>query len=86
LSNSGTITKKVGEVKAGETMQAFLVGLTFLVTLVLLSALGILLFPFILVGGLILGVVVGVTFFIFAIWFLGKVIIFVWEKFFKNKI
>lgn len=66
-------------------MQAFLVGLMFLLALLFLTALGILLFPFVLLGGLIFGVVVIVSFFILAIWLLGKGIIFFWEKFFKEK-
>jgi len=67
-------------------MQAFLVGLIFLATLLILAGLGVLLLPFILVGGLIFGITVSITFFILAIWFLGKVIILAWEKLFKDKI
>ncbi len=67
-------------------MQAFLVGLIFLATLLILAGLGVLLLPFILVGGLIFGITVIITFFILAIWFLGKVIILAWEKLFKDKI
>ena len=67
-------------------MQAFLVGLIFLATLLILAGLGVLLLPFILVGGLIFGITLIITFFILAIWFLGKVIILVWEKLFKDKI
>jgi len=67
-------------------MQAFLVGLIFLLTLLILAGVGVLLLPFILVGGLIFGITVVITFFILAIWFLGKVIILAWEKFFKDKL
>lgn len=67
-------------------MQAFLIGLLSLLTLLAIVAMGILLFPLALVGGLILGVVVIVTFLILAIWILGKIIIFIWNKFFKERI
>lgn len=67
-------------------MQAFLIGLLSLLTLLAIVAMGILLFPLALVGGLILGVAAIVTFLILAIWILGKVIIFIWNKFFKERI
>jgi predicted lipid-binding transport protein (Tim44 family) len=67
-------------------MQAFLIGLLSLLTLLAIVAMGILLFPLALVGGLILGIAAIVTFLILAIWILGKVIIFIWNKFFKERI
>jgi Na+-transporting methylmalonyl-CoA/oxaloacetate decarboxylase gamma subunit len=39
-----------------------------------------------LVGGIILWGIVILSFLILAIWLLGKIIIFIWNKFFKEKI
>jgi hypothetical protein len=47
---------------------------------------GIFLFPLALVGGIILGLIVIISFFILAIWLLGKIIILIWDKFFKGRI
>ncbi|MFA5356827.1 MAG: hypothetical protein WC301_05435 [Candidatus Omnitrophota bacterium] len=61
-------------------MKAFLVGLIFIMAAALLSGLGVLLFPLLIVLGFFLRVVVGLIFVVLAIWLLGKFIIFVWEK------
>jgi len=63
--------------KKGRFMQAFLVGLTFLIAVGILSVIG---FPilFLLVG--LLRLLVGLAFVIFAVWALGKFIIWFWEK------
>lgn len=67
-------------------MQAFLVGLFSILTLLALVTMGIFLFPLALVGGIILGLIVIISFFILAIWLLGKIIILIWDKFFKGRI
>ncbi|MFH1269879.1 MAG: hypothetical protein ABIH75_02320 [Candidatus Omnitrophota bacterium] len=61
-------------------MKAFLVGLAFLAAAALLTGVGVLLFPLIIVLGLFLRVILGFLFIIFAIWLLGKFIIFIWDK------
>lgn len=61
-------------------MKAFLVGLLFLIAASVLMAVGCLLFPLFLLLGLLLRVIFVMAFGFFAIWLLGKLIIFVWEK------
>ncbi len=61
-------------------MKAFFVGLMFLFAVVLLAGVGLLLFPLLVMLGLILRLVVAIALVILAIWFLGKFIIFVWGK------
>jgi hypothetical protein len=58
-------------------MKAFMVGLAFLIAVMILSAIG---YPilFLLVG--LLRVLVGFAFVIFAVWLLGKFIIWFWER------
>lgn len=58
-------------------MKAFLVGLAFLIALPVLSAIGYLILS--LLTGL-LQLLIGFAFTIFAIWLLGKLVIWVWEK------
>jgi len=60
-------------------MRAFLIGLLFLFAVGLLSGIGILLFPLMIVLGFLLRFMLSVAFVIFSIWLLGKFIIFVWE-------
>ncbi len=67
-------------------MRAFLVGLLFLFSLGTLVVIGILLFPLMLLGGVILWGTLILGFVILIIWLIGKVIIFIWDKFFKGKI
>jgi len=61
-------------------MRAFLVGLTFLIAAVVLIGAGILLFPLVIVLGFFLRVIFSFLFVIFAVWLLGRFIIFVWDK------
>ena len=61
-------------------MKAFLVGFIFLVAVGMLSGVGLLLFPLVIVLGLFLRVIISFLFLLFSIWLLGKFIIFVWEK------
>ncbi len=58
-------------------MKAFLVGLTFLIAVMILSVIG---FPilFLLVG--LLRIFVGLAFVIASVWLLGRFIIWFWEK------
>ncbi len=65
-------------------MKAFLIGLFFLVLVIIFAALGFLLFPLFIVIGWGLKILLGFGFVIACIWFLGKIIIFVWEKFIKK--
>jgi len=62
-------------------MKAFLVGLIFLAAVSLLAAAGVLIFPLLVVMAWALRAVLAFLLIIAAIWFLGKFIIFVWEKF-----
>jgi len=66
-------------------MKAFAIGLIFLIAVSILSGIGILLFPIIIVLGFFLKIILALLFVIFSIWLLGKFIIFVWEKIFKTK-
>ena len=66
-------------------MKAFAIGLIFLIAVSILSGIGILLFPIIIVLGFFLKIILALLFVIFAIWLLGKFIIFVWERIFKTK-
>ena len=66
-------------------MKAFAIGLIFLIAVSILSAIGILLFPLIIVLGFFLKIILALLFVIFSIWLLGKLIIFIWERIFKTK-
>ncbi len=66
-------------------MKAFAVGLIFLITVSVLAGIGVLLFPLIMVLAFLLRIIISLLFVIFAIWLLGKFIIFVWEKLFRAK-
>ena len=61
-------------------MKAFLVGLVFLIAVVLLSSIGILFFPLLIAMVWFLRLILIGAFVIFAIWLLGKFIIWVWGK------
>jgi len=61
-------------------MKAFLIGLIFLISVAILAGLGILLYPFLIVLGIALQIVISVIFVIFAIWLLGKLIVLIWES------
>ena len=61
-------------------MKAFLIGLIFLISVAILAGLGILLYPFLIILGIALQIVISVIFVIFAIWLLGKLIVLIWES------
>jgi hypothetical protein len=60
-------------------MKEFLVGLIFILGVFVLSGLGLLIYPFLLILGFTLRVFIALAVIIFFIWLLGKFIIFVWE-------
>ncbi|MFY9401979.1 MAG: hypothetical protein WAQ07_01010 [Candidatus Omnitrophota bacterium] len=66
-------------------MKAFIVGLLFLIAVMILSGIGLLLYPFIIAMALLFRILLPLLFIIFSIWLLGKLIIFVWEKLFAKK-
>ena len=65
-------------------MKAFFVGLFFLILtfimIVVLSGLFVLLSPFLLMIGIALRVILSIIVVIFAIWLLGKLIIYIWDS------
>jgi len=61
-------------------MREFLVGLAFLLAVFALTGVGFLLFPLLIVLGFFLRIILSFLFVIFAVWLLGKFIIFVWGK------
>jgi hypothetical protein len=66
-------------------MRAFLIGLLFIIAVAVLSGIGILLYPFLLVLGVFFRLALGFILVIFAIWLLGTFIIFIWEALFRKK-
>jgi len=66
-------------------MKAFAVGLISLIAVGILAAIGVLLYPFIVVAGFFLKILLALVFVLFAIWLLGKFIIFIWDQAFKKK-
>lgn len=66
-------------------MKAFAIGLIFLIAVSILSGIGILLYPLIIVFGFFLKIILSLLFVILSIWLLGKFIIFVWESISKTK-
>lgn len=58
-------------------MRAFLIGLAFLIAVIALAGIGILLSPLVIVLGFFLRIIFTFLFVIFAIWLLGKFIIFI---------
>lgn len=61
-------------------MKEFLVGLIFILSALLLSGLGLLLYPFLLILGFTFRIFMIIVLAIFFVWLLGKFIIFVWES------
>ena len=61
-------------------MKAFLVGLLFLFIVAVLAGMGVLLFPFLLVLGWIVRVILIVVLLILAVWLLGKLILYIRKK------
>ena len=66
-------------------MKAFFVGLITLIVVIIMGTIGALLYPLFIVLGLFLRVILLFLLFIFAIWLLGKFILFIWEKLFKEQ-
>ena len=66
-------------------MKAFFIGLFFLIAVVVLSGIGILFYPLIVVMALVFRILIPLFFIIFSIWLLGKCIIFIWEKLLAKK-
>lgn len=66
-------------------MKAFAIGLIFLIAVSLLAGMGMLLFPLIVVLDFFLRIILAIFLVIFAIWLLGKFIMFIWAKVFKSK-
>ena len=60
-------------------MKEFFIGLLFLVAVVILTGIGFLLLPFLLILTFFLRIFLGFFLVIFAIWLLGKLIILLWE-------
>ncbi len=60
-------------------MKAFLVGLLFIIAVSFLSVLGVFLYPFLLLLTFVLRIIIGMALVVFAVWLLGKLIIFIWE-------
>lgn len=63
----------------GKNMKAFLVGLLFLIAVAILTGVGFLLLPLLLVLTIFFRVFIGFFLLLFAVWLLGKFIIWVWE-------
>ena len=61
-------------------MKAFLVGLLFLFIVAVLAGMGLLLFPFLLVLGWIVRVILIAVLLILAVWLLGKLILYIRKK------
>ena len=61
-------------------MKAFLIGLLSLVAIAFLGVIILLLSPVFFVLAIIFRVILGIVFLIFAVWLLGKFILFIWEK------
>ena len=61
-------------------MKAFLVGFLAVLVVTVLTGLGFLLFPFLLVLGWVMRIVLMVVLVILAIWLLGRFILYIWGK------
>ncbi|MFH1854158.1 MAG: hypothetical protein ABH815_02475 [Candidatus Omnitrophota bacterium] len=66
-------------------MKAFFVGLIFIIAVLLLSGIGFLLLPLMLVLGVLIRVFITIIFAILCIWLLGKFIIFALRLLFKER-
>ncbi len=66
-------------------MKAFAIGLIFIIAVSILSGIGMLLYPLIIVFGFFLKIMLAILFVILSIWLLGKFIIFIWERISKTK-
>jgi hypothetical protein len=61
-------------------MRAFLVGLLSLAAIAFLGVIMFLLWPVFFVLAIIFRVIFGIVFLLFAVWLLGKFILFIWKK------
>jgi len=61
-------------------MKTFLAGFIFLVAVAILAGVGALLYPLLIALALLLRLIIIFLLAIFAVWLLGKFIIFVWER------
>jgi len=61
-------------------MRAFLTGLLFVIVVLALAGIGTLLFPLLILLGLLLRVVLMVVLAVLAIWLLGKFILYITQK------
>jgi len=61
-------------------MKAFWVGSLFLCAVFVLAGIGVVLSPLIILLSFLLRIIISLALVIFAIWLLGKFIIFIWEK------
>ena len=60
-------------------MKAFLVGLLFLIVILIMTGVAFLLLPLLLVMTFFLRALVIAALLVFAIWLLGKIVLYVWE-------
>ena len=67
-------------------MKEFFVGLIFLILVLVLAVTGVLLFPLLVVLGVVMRFVIMGLLAILAIWLLGKLIIVVWESLKSKKV
>jgi hypothetical protein len=61
-------------------MKALLIGFVFLIFVAILAGIGLLLFPLLIALVWFLRIIFIIILFLLAVWLLGKLIIFVWEK------
>lgn len=66
-------------------MKAFLVGFLTVCAVGVLGVISFLLTPLFLMFAFVLRVIISAIFFLFAIWLLGKMVIFIWNLVFKKK-
>ena len=66
-------------------MRAFFIGLITLIAVVILSGIGLLLYPLVIVLAFFLRILIAIFFVIFCIWLLGKFIMYIWGMLFKSK-
>jgi hypothetical protein len=67
-------------------MKAFFVGLLFLCFVLILTGVGFLLLPLLLILTFFLRIAVGFALILFAIWLLGKFILFLWQAMDKKSV
>ena len=75
----GEIHKIADQIAVEASMKELLVGLLVIVMVLVLSGLGLILFPLFLLMGIFLRLILGIVLVIFAIWAIGKVTLFLME-------